>query len=72
MRLQGATPTDRYMTVSRHTAPASITLETSQSQAYAKRARLLPRYGGVDHRLLRTVSSPSLQTHYRTFDTITA
>jgi hypothetical protein len=35
-------PTDRYVTVSRHTAPASIPLESSRSQAYTKRTRFLP------------------------------
>ena len=64
-------PTDRHVTVSRHAAPASIPLETSQSQAYAKRTLLLPRYSGVDLRLLQTGSSPSLQPHYRTFNTNT-
>ena len=63
--------TDRYVTVSRHTAPASIPLETSRSQADTKRTRLLPRFSGVDHRLLRADSSPSLQPHYRTFNTTT-
>jgi len=58
-------PTDRYVTVSRHTAPASIPFKTSQSQAYAKRTRLLPRFSGVDLRLLQAGSSPSLQSHYR-------
>ena len=35
-------PTDRYVTVSRHTAPASLPLESSRSQAYAKETRFLP------------------------------
>jgi hypothetical protein len=30
--------TDRYVTVSRHTAPASIHLETSRSQAYPEKS----------------------------------
>ena len=34
--------TDRYVTVSRHTAPASLPLESSRSQAYAKETRFLP------------------------------
>ena len=35
-------PTDPYVNLSIHTAPVSRFLETSQSQAYAKRTRLLP------------------------------
>jgi hypothetical protein len=34
--------THRYVTVSRHTAPASLPLESSRSQAYAKETRFLP------------------------------
>jgi len=33
--------TDRYVTVSRHTAPARLPLESSRSQAYAKETRFL-------------------------------
>jgi hypothetical protein len=64
-------PSDPHVNLSIHTAPASLPLETSRSKAYAKRTRLLPRSRGVDHRLLRTGSSPSLQPHYRTFNTTT-
>jgi hypothetical protein len=34
--------TDRYVTVSRHTAPACLPLESSRSQAYAIKTRFLP------------------------------
>jgi hypothetical protein len=64
-------PREPCVNLSIHTAPASIPLETSRSQAYAKRTRLLPRFSGVDLCLLRADSSPSLQPHYRTFNTTT-
>jgi len=34
--------TDRYVTVARHTAPASLPLEPSRSQAYTNKTRFLP------------------------------
>ncbi len=34
--------TDRYVTVARHTAPASLPLESSRSQAYTNKTRFLP------------------------------
>ncbi len=61
-------PTDPYVTVSRHTAPASHKLKTSRSQAVAKRNPAPPSYL-VDHHLLQAGSSPSLQPHYRAFNT---
>ncbi len=62
--------TERYVTVSRHTAPANLALETSRSQADAVRNPVPPSCL-VDHHLLRAGSSPSLQSHYRTFNTTT-
>ncbi len=35
-------PTDPYVSLSTHTAPASLPLEISRSQAYTKRTRFLP------------------------------
>ena len=64
-------PTDPCVNLSIHTAPASLPLETSRSQIYAIRTRLLPRFSGVDLRLLQAGSSPSLQSHYGTFNTTT-
>jgi len=40
-------PSDPYVNLSIHTAPASHSLEISRSQAYAKRTRLLPRLAGL-------------------------
>ena len=62
--------TERYVTVSCHTAPANLALETSRSQADAVRNPVPPSCL-VDHHLLRAGSSPSLQPHYRTFNTTT-
>ena len=62
--------TERYVTVSCHTAPANLALETSRSQADAVRNPVPPSCL-VDHHLLRAGSSPSLQSHYRTFNTTT-
>ncbi len=64
-------PTDPCVNLSIHTAPASHPHETLRFQTYAKRTRFLPRFSGVAHRLLRAGSSPSLQSHYRTFNTTT-
>ena len=61
---------ERHVTVSRHTAPASLSLETSRSQAYAERNPVPPSCL-VDHRLPRAGSSPSLHLHYRDFITTT-
>ena len=63
-------PTEPYVTVSRHTAPVSLTLETSQSQADAG-SNPVPPHCWVDCRFRRADSSPSLQPHYRTFNTTT-
>jgi hypothetical protein len=63
-------PTDRYVTVSRHTAPASHSLETSRSQADAERNPVPPSCL-VDPHLLQAGSSPSLRPHYRAFNTNT-
>ena len=63
-------PTDPCVNLSIHTAPASHFLETSQSQAYAERNPVPPGYP-VDLHLPRAGSSPSLQSHYRAFDTNT-
>ena len=70
MRLQGATLTEPYVNLSIHTAPASLTLETSQSQADAK-SNPAPPHHWVGCHLLRAGSSPSLQPHYRAFNTTT-
>jgi len=64
-------PTDPCVNLPIHTAPASLPLETLRSKAYAKRTRFLPRFSGVDHRLLWVGSSPSLHSHYRNFITNT-
>ena len=63
-------PTDPCVNLSIHTAPASLTLETSRSQADAERNPVPPSCL-VDHHLPRAGSSPSLQSHYRTFNTNT-
>jgi len=63
-------PTDPCVNLSIHTAPASHSLETSRSQAYAERNPVPPSYL-VDLHLLQAGSSPSLQPHYRTFNTNT-
>jgi hypothetical protein len=61
---------ERHVTVSRHTAPASLTPETSRSQADAERNPVPPSCL-VDLHFQRAGSSPSLQSHYRTFNTTT-
>jgi hypothetical protein len=63
-------PTDPYVNLSIHTAPASLTLETSrfQSDAGSETAPPSPLVGC--HRL-QAGSSPSLQPYYRTFITTT-
>jgi hypothetical protein len=63
-------PSEPYVNLSIHTAPASHSLETSRSQADAERNPVPPSCL-VDHRLPRAGSSPSLQSHYRTFNTNT-
>ena len=63
-------PSDPYVNLSIHTAPASLPLETSRSHADAERNPVPPSCL-VDHRLPRAGSSPSLQPHYRTFNTTT-
>ena len=64
-------PSDPYVNLSIHTAPANHPLETSRSQTDAKCVQLLPRFSGVGCHFLRVDSSPSLQPHYRTFNTTT-
>ena len=63
-------PTDPCVNLSIHTAPVSLTLETSRFQAYTKRNPVPPSCL-VDLHLSRADSSPSLQPHYRTFNTNT-
>jgi hypothetical protein len=63
-------PSEPYVNLSIHTAPASHSLETSRSHADAERNPVPPSCL-VDHRLPRAGSSPSLQSHYRTFITNT-
>ena len=70
MRLQGATLTEPYVNLSIHTTPASLTLETSRSQADAK-SNPAPPHHWVGCHLLRADSSPSLQPHYSAFNTTT-
>ena len=53
-----------------HPAPASPSLETSRSQTYAE-INPAPPSCLVDLHLLRAGSSPSLQPHYRIFNTNT-
>ena len=63
-------PTVPYVNLSIHTAPASHTLETSRLQADAESNPAHPSLL-VDCHLLRADSSPSLQPHYRAFNTTT-
>jgi hypothetical protein len=63
-----STGTDVNLSI--HPAPASHFLETSRSKAYAERNPVPPSCL-VDHHLPRAGSSPSLQPHYRTFNTNT-
>jgi len=62
--------TDPYVNLSIHTAPVSHTLEISRLQADAE-SNPVPPSLLVDCRLLRADSSPSLQPHYRAFNTTT-
>ena len=63
-------PTERHVTVSRHAALVSLLLETSRFQADTKKNPVPPSYL-VEYHLSRAGSSPSLRSHYRTFNTIT-
>ena len=63
-------PPEPYVNLSIHTAPASLTLGTSQSQADAGNKTAPPSFLVGCHSL-QAGSSPSLQPHYRTFITTT-
>jgi len=49
----------------------AIFLKPHSLKPTQKEIRFLPRFSGVDHHLPRAGSSPSLQSHYRAFDTNT-
>ena len=63
-------PPEPYVNLSIHTAPARLTLGTSQSQADAGNKTAPPSFLVGCHSLQAGLS-PSLQPHYRAFITTT-